>query len=314
MAPTGRVSLAASIAEWNQAANNDHPQGIPHPRTIRWHGASHISRSDYWTLRVIWPATTDPKNRLSDESMTQFGLLQHRDSAVGWLNAFPPFQKYLESVHNRVQTSAWSIGQSEEAANGLGIMELANRNQEVVISAKADNAMDELDEEVVLSSLMGLLQGITIRNPDVKCNWSNQRKAFWHDFSSNSRLSVKVDGWLLSPTRHVKALIEAKNKKRSSQETQVCRQEAAEVLAFIISKDPNANDPIFVISQDGVEIYLIVAVFDRRYVDYMKGRQSSLPSGSFMQMHKFGPWPINKATELDNFAKVALTIAIRGSQ
>ncbi|KAJ6088373.1 hypothetical protein N7486_009634 [Penicillium sp. IBT 16267x] len=52
-APTSRINLAASIADWYQVANHDHPPGVPHPGTIKWHGGSQIRRSDYWTFCVI---------------------------------------------------------------------------------------------------------------------------------------------------------------------------------------------------------------------------------------------------------------------
>jgi hypothetical protein len=248
---------------------------------------------------------------LSDKTLSEFRLLASYDHAVEWLNAFPPFQRYLPNVRNDVQTSPWKIGQSVQDANGLGIMELPKRNQEVVISAYNRGELSDIDEEVVLSSLVGLLQAITMRNPKIKHDCSNQKKPFEIEFSSKSKLTVKIDGWLLDPsTDDVKALIEAKQTIRSSINTPVSRQESAEVLAFLVSHRPDFNDPVFLISQNDMEIYLIVAIPTRRYVAYMEGRRSVLRDEDFMRMHKFGPWHINKSTELDYFAKIALAIAI----
>jgi hypothetical protein len=40
---------------------------------------------------------------------------------------------------------------------------------------------------------MSFLQAITMRHPEIKCDWSTQRKNFKVVFSQNSKLSVKVD-------------------------------------------------------------------------------------------------------------------------
>ncbi|KAJ5921141.1 hypothetical protein N7466_009467 [Penicillium verhagenii] len=83
---------------------------------------------------------------------------------------------------------------------------------------------------------------------------------------------------------------------------------------MIATRSPAASSPIFLISQDGVELYVIVADFDRRYVDFARGRRHRITEEHFMKMHKFGPWFINRSEDLDAFAKLALAIAIHGSR
>jgi hypothetical protein len=66
---------------------------------------------------------------------------------------FPPFQQYLDHVDNAQRTMDWHIGDSTQAANGLGNMELPRMKQQLVIAA------NNVDEELVVSSLLALLRG-----------------------------------------------------------------------------------------------------------------------------------------------------------
>ncbi|CAI7651755.1 unnamed protein product [Penicillium viridicatum] len=90
------------------------------------------------------------------------------------------------------------------AANDLGIMELPRRKQELVIAG------NDVNEELVVSSLLAFLEVITFRHPDVKCDWSARRRNLKAKFGA-SDLRAIVDGALVDPrNNNVKALIEAK--------------------------------------------------------------------------------------------------------
>ncbi|KAJ5529470.1 hypothetical protein N7527_002863 [Penicillium freii] len=80
------------------------------------------------------------------------------------VGSFLPFQQYVDHVSNARHTMHWHIGDSTQAANGLGIMELPRRKQELVIAG------NDVDEELVVSSLLAFLEAITLRHPDVKCD------------------------------------------------------------------------------------------------------------------------------------------------
>ncbi|KUM60553.1 hypothetical protein ACN42_g6582 [Penicillium freii] len=80
------------------------------------------------------------------------------------VGSFLPFQQYVDHVSNARHTMHWHIGDSTQAANGLGIMELPRRKQELVIAGNG------VDEELVVSSLLAFLEAITLRHPDVKCD------------------------------------------------------------------------------------------------------------------------------------------------
>ncbi|KAJ5427279.1 hypothetical protein N7465_002349, partial [Penicillium sp. CMV-2018d] len=79
------------------------------------------------------------------------------------VGSFLPFQQYIDHVSNARHTMHWHISDSTQAANDLGIMELP-RKQELVIAG------NDVDEELVVSSLLAFLEAITLRHPDVKCD------------------------------------------------------------------------------------------------------------------------------------------------
>ncbi|KAJ5214095.1 hypothetical protein N7449_001264 [Penicillium cf. viridicatum] len=155
-------------------------------------------------------------------------------------------------------------------------MELPRRKQELVIAA------NDLDEELVVSSLLAFLEAITLRHPDVKCDWSTRRRNLKAKFGT-SDLRAIVDGALVDPkNNNVQALIEAKKDKSKSQEAK--------------------------------ELFLVVGTFGEEYLDYISGRTTKLASKDFLALERFGAWKISDAEDLEMFAGIALAIAIQGSK
>ncbi|KAJ5943112.1 hypothetical protein N7516_003280 [Penicillium verrucosum] len=66
-------------------------------------------------------------------------------------------------------------------------------------------------------------------------------------------------------------------------------QETAEEVALIMVQDVKPNRPIFVISQDGIELYITTAFFNKTYLSWIKNKREKLPSDSFLQMNQCGP-------------------------
>lgn len=204
----------------------------------------------------------------------------------------------------------WHIGDSTQAANGLGIMELPRRKQELVIAA------NDLDEELVVSSLLAFLEAITLRHPDVKCDWSARRRNLKAEFGA-SDLRAIVDGALVDPkNNNVKALIEAKKDKSKGfgPDIRVTWQQSAEVVTAIRDQNITPGTPVFLISQEAKELFLVVGTFGEKYLDYISGRTTKLASKDFLTLERFGAWKISDAEDLKMFAGIALAIAIQGSK
>ncbi|CRL18436.1 unnamed protein product [Penicillium camemberti] len=204
----------------------------------------------------------------------------------------------------------WNIGDSTQAANGLGIMELPRKKQELVIAAS------DVDEEMVVSSLLAFLEAITLRHPDVTCDWSARRRNLKANFGDYDLRAI-VDGALVDPkNNNVKALIEAKKEesKGFGQGIRVTWQQSAEVVTIIRTQNLPPETPVFLISQEAKQLFLLVGTFEKEYLDYISGRTTKLAEKDFLRLERFGPWEISNAGHLEKFAGIALAIAIQGSK
>ncbi|KAF4766441.1 hypothetical protein N7455_005335 [Penicillium solitum] len=201
----------------------------------------------------------------------------------------------------------WHIGDSTQAA---GLMELPRRKQELLIVA------NDVDEELVVSSLLAFLEAITLRRPDVKCDWFAWRRNLKANFGA-SDLRAIVDGALVDPRDNdVKALIEAKRERSQGfgKDIRVTWQQSAEVVTAIRTQNLAPGTPVFLISQEADELFLLVGTFREEYLDYISGRTTKLASKDSPRLERFGPWEISNAEHLKTFAGIALAIAIQGSK
>jgi hypothetical protein len=189
-------------------------------------------------------------------------------------------------------------------------MEIPRREQEMILSAVRDHR--PFDERMIITSLVSFLRSIAIRNPQVRYDWSSGERHISAQFGQ-SQLSLFVDGALVNPaTNEIKALLEAKKDPKS--QTQVSWQISAEIAAFIKTSEDPPKSPVFVLSQRGIQTFVMAAYFDAEYADYIRnsGRVTSQMTNGFMRIMTFGPWEIDRADHMQKFAEIALAITIRG--
>ncbi|KAJ5943461.1 hypothetical protein N7516_003629 [Penicillium verrucosum] len=68
--------------------------------------------------------------------------------------------------------------------------------------------------------------------------------------------------------------------------------------------------PLFLISQDGAELYVTAAIFDKTYLDWITNGRKKLPNHKFLQMMQYGPWKLSRAEDMKEFAVNALAIML----
>ena len=67
----------------------------------------------------------------------------------------------------------------------------------------------------------------------------------------------------------------------------------------------------YLISQEGHEIYIPVASFDNTYLQWLRSKRAiSLPKDSFLNMARYGPWLIDRAEHVAEFAAIILAIMV----
>ena len=67
------------------------------------------------------------------------------------------------------------------------------------------------------------------------------------------------------------------------------------------------------IAQNGRELYLSNAVCSDEYMDYMTGIKKDIKKTEFLQLQRYGPWNIKHRFDMEEFAKLALAVALRAS-
>ena len=263
---------------------------------------------EFLSLRAIWPYL--PEDTVFEKEFeTELG--GELETARSWLNSFPPFQAYLESIENSRAATLWRPEELEthQRALSLGIMELARSQQRLLMDAISDGAHDE---EMVISSLVNFLDGITLLCPHVRCGWSSKRQLIEGNFGVH-KLRVYVDGLLMAQDRSPKVLLEAKKKLRENSNPQVCWQETAEFVAFLKSATtpPSHIRHFFMLAQNQDQCFVIAFAFDKAYVEYIREGTVPGPTEGFLTVKEYGPYQLDNHEEMERFARIALAISIR---
>ncbi|KAH8427659.1 uncharacterized protein LDX57_005370 [Aspergillus melleus] len=172
------------------------------------------------------------------------------------------------------------------------------------------------DEEIVTSALFSLLCGLTVHTK-IGNRWTVHRKALKACFRHASFVA-RVDGYLedRTPVEKVRAVVEVKPMFREKRILQICMQESAQMVAWIL-KDLdefgclNLPGRRLHVSQNRNEIYITFAEYDDEYMNYLKDRSSSDPDLHFLTMHQYGPWKTSIQAHMRDLGQLLLAICLR---
>jgi hypothetical protein len=102
-------------------------------------------------------------------------------------------------------------------------------------SRSKNKGLRSINEEIVNSSLLSFLAAICMKHPDVKTIWTPQRAGLTAAFRRAS-MKCQVDGFLASTvTLQTHVILEAKAKPRERHTPKVFMQEAAELVAALVT-------------------------------------------------------------------------------
>lgn len=62
------------------------------------------------------------------------------------------------------------------------------------------------------------------------------------------------------------------------------------------------------VSQNGIEIYVVTFDYDDKYVAYLNG--GSIANAGFALARKYGPWYINNRADIANIAEILLGLIL----
>lgn len=107
----------------------------------------------------------------------------------------------------------------------------------------------------------------------------------------------------MDPENHnVKALIETKKEtsKGFGTSSRVTWQQSAQVLTVIRDQSLPHGTPVFLISQEAKQFFVVVGTFGKEYLDYISGRTRELASKDFLELEKKKQKRRGKKAELLN--------------
>ncbi|CAG7941687.1 unnamed protein product [Penicillium nalgiovense] len=198
------------------------------------------------------------------------------------------------------------------------------------ISAAADSDLPYArtkDEQLVNDALLLFLRALTVHLPDMRCEWSSIRSPFMTASFGDHEMTARIDGCLVGiEDSGIFAIAEVKPRVRNRVKwPELLWQETAEMVSWILHDDEEAwetpDHQRLLVSQDNHKIWLTLATYDARYVQYLKDERpptqssrSTLRSGSqrplsqgplhFLRMQEYGPWNIGKASDIRHLARI----------
>ncbi|KAJ5431528.1 hypothetical protein N7445_009260 [Penicillium cf. griseofulvum] len=206
-----------------------------------------------------------------------------------------------QDSHYMQITSSQSVStyQSQPTSNDLANITSSRLRQiQVVRNLEEENGDDE---ETVNLSIIKHLTTITAPHPrHNRAEWIGSRlelKAMFH----SAYLTAIIDRYLRvrgGRRTEVKALIEAKARRRLEYEP----WEGTQFVAFLKDKKPPAGELVFLISQDGSELYVSAAIPSAAYLAYIKNQSSRLDPADFLRIRRYGPYDIRIYQKMDIFS------------
>ena len=229
MAPKDRTTRTVP-KEWSEWATAARRHGVSrssiHKRK-KLDSGSKIKEEQYLLLKVLWDIESSTLRVVEDLNIgDSFG------EASLWLATFQPFQAYLDSID----------GDQTPGGSDMGIFEIPREQQrqvsELLRTPRGKGGLQSLNEEIVNSSLLSFLTAICKKHPNYKARWTPQRASLTAEFRE-AHMECLLDGFLASEVKlQTEVIIEAKANRRYKHSPEVFMQEAAELVAALVTGPP----------------------------------------------------------------------------
>ncbi|KAJ5120288.1 uncharacterized protein N7515_009676 [Penicillium bovifimosum] len=263
--------------EWSTAARRHGVLRSSIHRQKKLESGSKVTEEQYLLLKVLWDIEWPTMRAVQDLNLQDFF-----DQARDWLATFHPFQAYLDTIDDDK-----TPGSSE-----IGIFEILREQQRQVcelLQSPGSKGLQSANEEIVNSSLLSFLTAICKKHPSFKARWTPQRASLTAEFRG-AHMECLLDGLLASEaTLQTQVIIEAKANRRGRHSPEVFMQEAAELVAALVTGPPKglAKDRGLLISQ-------------------MDQEKQAITKNEFLTIRQWGAWRIDKREEIEDFARLVL--------
>ncbi|KAL4960373.1 uncharacterized protein BDV14DRAFT_204791 [Aspergillus stella-maris] len=181
----------------------------------------------------------------------------------------------------------------------------------------------ESDENNVNVFSVTFNQAVKITTPGMAAHWSFTRVAFKVEPKKGAKIyEVRTDGHLFIENRSgektvkkTRVILEVKPFLRSKS-NRVRMQETAQLAAWIHAEpdilDGNRNQRFcrLLFAQNWDAMYLVLAVYDREYMDYMTNEDQNKECNSFLKVRELGPFYIHVRKDVKKIASIIKAITL----
>ncbi|KNG90030.1 hypothetical protein ANOM_001591 [Aspergillus nomiae NRRL 13137] len=266
--------LPETERKWKETARKYKGKNQSLRMNLKLHSASRVSNKQFLLFRTILPSIIRPR-QLNNQTL---GIAPWMTQARQLLGG-AAFRDYISDLTTRQsQGAAW-------AGNDRLFRIPAIQKQQVIRNEPRDESSEASVNTAILTADFG-----TVRR--------------------KRQFVAYTDGQLVDTfSREIVALIEYQRSRRAYHSPAVDMQEVAQMVAWV-KQHPGVpgNGKRVLVSQDGTNIYISVFQYDQGWLRYLKGGRGSIVHPGFAYMHRYGPWNIWKAAQMNHFAEIILAL------
>ncbi|GFG12605.1 hypothetical protein IFM5058_06029 [Aspergillus udagawae] len=300
-------ALPETEREWRQSAGRHNMKNQSLHMNVKLHSASQVTYKQYLLFRTVLPSIVPPR-QLNVQTLGIAPLMAQANLLLSDVR----FSDYILDVTTRQTQPVWN----PPWGGNEGLFRVPAIQQQQVIRHEAQNSsVRSAAEASVNTSIVSFLQAIAALVPQSGRQWTADRSKLTADFSTRRRKRQFVaytDGQLEDTfSRRIWALIECKRSRREDHSPAVDMQEVAQMVAWVKQHLGGAgNDTRVLVSQDGTDVYISVFQYDQGWLRYLNGGPGSIAHAGFAYMHRYGPWNIQEAIEMEHFARIIVALLL----
>ncbi|KAI2988865.1 hypothetical protein CBS147345_10683 [Aspergillus niger] len=220
--------------------------------------------------------------------------------AKNLLQMIPSYQLYLQN-----------IGGNNWADPALGPFGPVLRLQAEIRAGWAKGGGKQTDEDTVNAAFIELLSALTSLVPTTDSWWRTTKRRLTFTGLRNGYVAITDGQFEVKATEEIRTPIECKGREREKLNARITMQEVAELVAWVKEyPDARISPPVRfrpLAGQCGQEIFLESLEYGQDWIKYI--RQGQKAGNSFANLHSYGPYDMNKVSDMRLLAPVIVAMS-----
>ncbi|PYH54613.1 uncharacterized protein BO96DRAFT_501832 [Aspergillus niger CBS 101883] len=258
---------------------------------------SKVSIEQFLLSRVLCPPRRGPSQLVNGQFGITPALLTR---AKNLLQMIPSYQLYLQN-----------IGGNNWADPALGPFGPVLRLQAEIRAGWAKGGGKQTDEDTVNAAFIELLNALTSLVPTTDSWWRTTKRRLTFTGLRNGYVAITDGQFEVKATEEIRTPIECKGREREKLNARITMQEVAELVAWVKEyPDARISPPVRfrpLAGQCGQEIFLESLEYGQDWIKYI--RQGQKAGNSFANLHSYGPYDMNKVSDMRLLAPVIVAMS-----